>query len=76
MKLRVALCSMIYRKSLKLSKNSLGEMSAGQVVNLMSNDVGRLDQSILYLNYLWIGPTVMAIVTILMYREVSENHIF
>lgn len=71
MKLRVALCSMIYRKSLKLSKNALGETTAGQVVNLLSNDVSRFDLSIMFIHYLWVGPAETALVTYLMYREVG-----
>lgn len=71
MKLRIAVCSMIYRKSLKLSKNALGETTAGQVVNLLSNDVSRLDLSIMFFHYLWVGPAETVLVTYLMYREVS-----
>lgn len=70
MKMRVALCSMIYRKSLRLSKNALGETTVGQVVNLLSNDVGRLDIAIIFLHFLWVGPIETLAVTYLMYLEV------
>lgn len=70
MKMRVALCSMIYRKSLRLSKNALGETTVGQVVNLLSNDVGRLDIAIIFLHFLWVGPIETLLVTYLMYLEV------
>lgn len=70
MKMRVALCSMIYRKSLRLSKNALGETTVGQVVNLLSNDVGRLDIAIIFLHFLWVGPLETLAVTYLMYLEV------
>ena len=75
MKMRVACCTLIYRKALKLSRTALGETTVGQAVNLLSNDVNRFDVATIFLHYLWIGPLETIIVMYVMYNEVQESAI-
>ncbi|XP_014208188.1 probable multidrug resistance-associated protein lethal(2)03659 [Copidosoma floridanum] len=75
MKMRVACCTLIYRKSLKLSRTALGETTVGQAVNLLSNDVNRFDVATIFLHYLWIGPLQTMIVMYVMYNEVQKSAI-
>ncbi|XP_014227213.1 probable multidrug resistance-associated protein lethal(2)03659 [Trichogramma pretiosum] len=72
MKIRVACCSLIYRKILRISKSAIeGDTSVGQMVNLLSNDVNRLDYSVFSLHYIWITMIQTALVSYLLYREVN-----
>lgn len=73
MKIRVSACSMIYRKSLKLSKAALINTTSGQIVNLLSNDVGRFDLIVMFVHYLWVGPVETVVICVLMYYEVSSK---
>lgn len=71
MKVRLATCSLIYRKSLRLSSTVLGNTSVGKVVNLLSNDVARFDIVSVFLHSMWLAPLLTIIVGVLLYREVG-----
>ena len=71
MKMRVAASSLLYRKALKLSNSALGRTTVGQMVNLLSNDVSRFDQTVICNHYLWCGPTQLVIVTCLLYQRMG-----
>ncbi|XP_063829398.1 probable multidrug resistance-associated protein lethal(2)03659 [Ostrinia nubilalis] len=76
MKMRVGVCSLIYRKALKVSLQALSESSAGLVVNLMANDVNRFDTGPLFAHYLWIGPLETMLMTAYLYREMGMPAVY
>ena len=71
MKLRVACCSLIYRKSLKISKIVFGETTVGQLVNLLSNDVNRFDLAVVFMHSLWLSPLQTCLVIYVLWKEVG-----
>ncbi|XP_066250934.1 probable multidrug resistance-associated protein lethal(2)03659 [Euwallacea similis] len=71
MKMRIACCSLIYRKTLKLSKTALIDTTIGQMINLLSNDVARFDNSVRYLHYLWVAPLETLLIMYLLYYNVG-----
>ncbi|KAI3406538.2 YCF1 [Candida oxycetoniae] len=56
MKIRSSLTSAVYDKSLVLSNDSKQESSTGDIVNLMSVDVQRLQDLVQNLQIVWSGP--------------------
>ncbi|GFN81872.1 multidrug resistance-associated protein 4 [Plakobranchus ocellatus] len=60
-------------ESLRLSNRSLNESSVGQIVNLMSNDVTRFDQGMMFFHYLWVGPLQVIGALILLWYEAGET---
>ncbi|KAH8324496.1 hypothetical protein KR074_008725 [Drosophila pseudoananassae] len=70
-KIRVGLGSLVYQKALRLSKTALAATTAGHVVNLISNDLGRLTNDTYYGHYLLVGPLQTLLIAYLMYSEIG-----
>ncbi|XP_045502974.1 ATP-binding cassette sub-family C member 4-like isoform X2 [Colias croceus] len=71
MKVRIAACSLIYRKVMRMSSGALAQTTAGQVVNLLSNDVNRFDYAFIYTHFIWLLPLQVVLVCYLIYLKIG-----
>nr|CAI5863362.1 unnamed protein product [Callosobruchus analis] len=71
-RVRAAISTLVYRKILKLNQNVLGRStSAGQIINLLSNDLSRIDTMAIMLHVFWILPIQIVITCCLIWRQVG-----
>lgn len=70
-RIKIAFCSLIYRKCLKLTPASLSQIPMGKIVTLMTKDVASFEKVILYGNDIWIGFAQAGIVCYLVYYKMG-----
>lgn len=75
LKIRIAVCSLIYRKSLNLSREAINEITNGNIVTLVSKDVYSFESAIMFLHDLWIGVVQIIIMTYVMYRQIGWSSV-
>ncbi|KAG8142871.1 putative Cystic fibrosis transmembrane conductance regulator protein [Naja naja] len=56
MQIRIAMFSLIYKKTLKLSSRVLDNISTGQLVSLLSNNLNKFDEGPALAHFVWIAP--------------------
>ncbi|KAL4709187.1 hypothetical protein ACJJTC_008115 [Scirpophaga incertulas] len=66
---RIATSTLMYRKLMRLNNASLGETASGKLVNILSNDMQRFDFTFQYLNYLWIIPIQLSVISYFGYKD-------
>ncbi|CAG9858341.1 unnamed protein product [Phyllotreta striolata] len=71
MRIRIACSSLIYRKLMRLNQTSLGRTAAGQVVNLLANDVARFDQALTPLHCIWVLPFQIVFLSWIIWTQVG-----
>jgi ABC-type siderophore export system fused ATPase/permease subunit len=69
--LRVGTIGLIQRKALSISMQGQASVTTGHIVNLVSNDVERLLQSIPFLPYLIISPVQLVVIVYLLWDLVG-----
>eukprot|EP00795_Rhopilema_esculentum_P002545 gene2545-740_t len=73
MRVRIAMCALVYKKILRLSNKALSQTTTGHIVNLVSVDAQKLDFAALFLHYLWISPIIMAVSGYLLWQEIGVS---
>lgn len=71
LKIRVSISSLIYRKSLKLSPESLLTITNGKVVTLVSKDVYSFHSAIMFAHDIWVGTIQIMIMSYVMYKYIG-----
>lgn len=56
---------------MRMSSGALAQTTAGQVVNLLSNDVNRFDYAFIYTHFIWLLPLQVVIVCYLIYLKIG-----
>lgn len=73
MRIRSALISLIYKKSLVISNNARKESTVGEIVNLMSIDTNRFGDVGNTINILWSAPLQICLSVYFLWQELGPS---
>lgn len=70
-RIRIGLCSLVYRKSLKLNTSSLIEITNGRIVTIITKDVMLFESMLQFINEAWIAVIQVIVMTYVMYTQIG-----
>ena len=71
LKARAAIASLLYRKSLKVSSESLSDVTAGKIVTILSKDTDILETFFSSGNGIWIAMIQTCVICYLIYQKIG-----
>ncbi|CAF4078806.1 unnamed protein product, partial [Adineta steineri] len=73
---RIGLSSIIYKRLLSLPTSSMIKTTTGQIVNLISNDVGKFEELSISIHQIWAAPLEAIIVFVLIWKQIGLATLF
>jgi ATP-binding cassette subfamily C (CFTR/MRP) protein 1 len=70
LRVRAAICSLVYHKSLALSLDARSRFGVGRVVSLMQIDAQKICDAIPYLHLTWSAPFQLSVALYMLYLKV------
>ncbi|XP_063914042.1 probable multidrug resistance-associated protein lethal(2)03659 [Zophobas morio] len=70
-RVRTSVCSLLYRKSLRLTPDSLSEVTVGRIITVMTKDVDIFTDFFYNGNYVWIPLVQTVVVGYLIYSKIG-----
>ncbi|XP_014669594.1 PREDICTED: multidrug resistance-associated protein 4-like [Priapulus caudatus] len=67
MQLRIACCAVLYKKSLRICNSVLSYTPPAEILGLLTSEINKFDQAIIFFHYLWVGPLEALAIVILLY---------
>ncbi|KAF5294188.1 hypothetical protein FQR65_LT10899 [Abscondita terminalis] len=71
LKIRIAICGLVYRKALKLDSHFMSKDTSGQAITLITKDIEMFDSALIMLHKLWVGTIQMIIMIYIMYVQIG-----
>ncbi|KAJ8668690.1 hypothetical protein QAD02_010353 [Eretmocerus hayati] len=71
MRVKISCSSVVYRKMLRLPQTSDGKVSAEKVINLLSADVAKFEQGLMFIHYLWSAPLNLVVIFCILWKIIG-----